>query len=57
MEEKLKDEAKALIDSGKYEEAKKKIDEIIAARPVKTAGDNNDLEPLPGTGNTGPIKK
>ena len=57
MEEKLKEEAKALIDSGKYEEAKKKIDEIIAARPVKTAGDNKDLEPLPGTGNTGPIKK
>lgn len=58
MEEKLKDEAKALIDSGKYEEAKKKIDEIIAARPVKTAGDNNDLEPLPGTGSNGelPVK-
>ena len=57
MEEKLKEEAKALIDSGKYEEAKKKLDELIAAQPVKTAGDNNDLEPLPGTGNTGPIKK
>ena len=57
MEEKLKEEAKALIDSSKYEEAKKKLDELIAAQPVKTAGDNNDLEPLPGTGNTGPIKK
>ena len=51
MEEKLKEEAKALIDSGKYEEAKKKLDELIAAQPAKTAGDdNNDLEPLPGTG-------
>lgn len=58
MEEKLKEEAKALIDAGKLEEAKAKIDEVIAAQPAQTAGDdNNDLEPLPGTGNTGPIKK
>lgn len=52
MIEKL-NEAKALIDEGKYEEAKAKIDEVIAATPAEaTAPEKND-PPLPGEGSNG----
>lgn len=54
MKEKLI-EAKALIDSGKYEEAKALIDEVIAAIPETMSDDGGDEEgvdvPLPGEGN------
>lgn len=55
MIEKLKEEAKALIDAGKYEEAKAKIDEVIAATPAEASDpgkkepEKND-PPLPGEG-------
>lgn len=52
MNEKLKEEAKALIDAGKLEEAKEKIDELIAATPAeapKKEPEKND-PPLPGEG-------
>lgn len=51
MIEKL-NEAKALIDEGKLEEAKAKIDEVIAATPAESASkepEKND-PPLPGQG-------
>lgn len=57
MIEKL-NEAKALIDEGKLEEAKAKIDEVIAATPAMTSDagkeepEKND-PPLPGQGNNG----
>ena len=63
MKEELKEEAKALIDSGKYEEAKKKIDELIAMQPAPALDGENldknepDEVPLPGTGTGGvPVK-
>lgn len=58
MIEKL-NKAKALIDEGKLEEAKAKIDEVIAATPAMTS-DPGKKEPektdppLPGTGSNGP---
>lgn len=60
MIEKL-NEAKALIDAGKYEEAKAKIDEVIAEvtpAPASNKGPEkikDDDVPLPGTGSNGHI--
>lgn len=50
MEEKLKEEAKALIDAGKYEEAKKKIDELIASKPAPASDDDDDKPSIGGGG-------
>lgn len=51
MKEKLI-EAKALIDAGKYEEAKAKIDEAIAAMEKQDA-DLSDNKPTIGGGGIG----
>lgn len=54
MVEKL-NEAKALIDAGKLEEAKAKIDEVIASVPAETSNKEPEKPkptdpPLPGDG-------
>lgn len=58
MEEKLKEEVKALIDAGKYEEAKKKIDELIAMQASPASSDGEKDKPTIGGGGSGlPIGK
>ena len=57
MVEKL-NEAKALIDAGKLEEAKAKIDEVIASIPAETSDKAPEKPkptdpPLPGEGTNG----
>lgn len=57
MIEKL-NEAKALIDEGKLEEAKAKIDEVIAATPAEANDNGKDEKPTIGGGGVDmPIKK
>ena len=50
-------EAKDLIDAGKLEEAKAKIDEVIAGAQIQKAPEKEDIKPtdppLPGEGTNG----